>query len=317
MKTSRPTRAAPADTESALRELGIEIVGGDEYEIKGRCPMHLERTGKEDRHPSWSVNRSSGLWGCWSCGASGNFLALVMYVLDLDAWKAGKWIKNLGVSFDAVIDSLRITYDEPQELDLKGRYASYVAPPSWALKARSLSLDSCAHYGVRWNEREDQWIIPIRSLENELIGWQIVGERDRFFRNFPVGVKKGQCVFGLEIFPVNKPAVVVESPLDVARFHTAGYEGGVATYGARWTNAQIRAITEVASEIIACFDHDEAGEEATKSLIYGDKKRRSWAMHFPIWIGNYEGHDLKDIGDMTDAQIDHCVQDAKHWTEVL
>jgi DNA primase len=35
-------------------------------EFRGCCPFH------EDHSPSWSGNRTTGLWRCFGCGAQGN-----------------------------------------------------------------------------------------------------------------------------------------------------------------------------------------------------------------------------------------------------
>ena len=43
-----------------LTRLGVEIVGSRGYEIQAHCPAHLERTGKQDRNPSWYINADSG-----------------------------------------------------------------------------------------------------------------------------------------------------------------------------------------------------------------------------------------------------------------
>jgi DNA primase len=55
------------DVLATLERLGIEgKESGDEY--VARCPMHAARTGREDSHPSWSINLQTGLFLCFSCG---------------------------------------------------------------------------------------------------------------------------------------------------------------------------------------------------------------------------------------------------------
>lgn len=309
--------------ESAVLALGIELLGGDEYEVKGRCPRHVERTGREDRNPSWSVNRSSGLFGCWSCGYSGNFLFLVM---DLkyknDAFKAARWIRQFGIDLEASVESLRVWEDRREahvftpDLDLAGRYQSYIAPPEWALKERHLTAESCQMYGVKWDPAKDAWITPIKDADAKLIGWQIKAQHGRLFRNFPNGVRKGQTVFGLELLSPAISAVVLESPLDAVRLHSAGFTGGVATYGAVWTDAQLRLISEAASEMILAFDNDDAGRKATHLAIHGDKTHRAWARSCPTWVVQYDG-DAKDLGDMDDASIARTVSEPMHWSQTL
>lgn len=316
---------APADMESALVALGIELGRGDETEVHGICPKHLERTGKEDRHPSWSVNRNTGLHGCWSCGYSGNFQGLVMDLLfPNDAFRAARWVRQFGIDLQtAVVDRLYIQQpgdeDEP-DLDLAGRLAMHVDPPDWALERRNLSAESCRHYGVRWDDQRDRWIVPIRRPGGELVGWQKKAEKGRYFRNFPMKVPKGECLFGFDQFPQGGAAVLLESPLDVVRLHSAGIAGGLSTYGASWTDTQIRLVSEVAEDIVLAFDDDAGGYQATHLFLYGDpkKRRRARVNDFShVDLLNYDGIDAKDIGDMTDAEIRRAIEDRRFWMHEL
>lgn len=309
--------------ESALAALGIELGRGDEEEVHGLCPKHLERTGKEDRHPSWSVNRRTGLHGCWSCGYSGNFQGLVMDMLfPNDAWSAARWIRQFGVNLEAAVERLYIGQpgeeDEP-DLDLAGRFAMHVDPPEWALKRRNLTAEACAHYGVRWDDRRDRWIIPIRRPGGELVGWQKKAEKGRYFRNFPMKTPKGETLFGFDQFPAEGAAVLLESPLDVVRLYSAGIEGGLSTYGSSYTDAQMRLLADVAREVVLAFDDDAGGYQATYLFLRGDpkKKRPAWAPRFHVDLLNYQGIDAKDIGDMTDEEIRRAIEQRRFWLNEL
>ena len=48
------------DVEGALLRLGIEVTQRNN-ELLGLCPMHLERTGRPDSNPSWSMNADTGV----------------------------------------------------------------------------------------------------------------------------------------------------------------------------------------------------------------------------------------------------------------
>lgn len=322
------TNRAPADLESAVAALGIIIRRADENEINGYCPMHFRRTGKQDAHPSWSVNRHSGVHGCFSCGYAGNFLGLVM---DLkfrnNAFAAARWIRRFGVDLQGAVDSLRVwdeRHEQPEPAqeshDLAVRFAMYVDPPAPALAHRRATLESARHYGVRWDPERENWILPIREEDRTLIGWQIKAEDGRFFRNFPAGVKKGVTLFGLDVFPEGDPAVLVESPLDVVRLHSAGYSGGLATFGSKWTDAQLRLVCERTDELVCAFDNDDSGHQAIEALIRGDRKkqRKGWVGRMPsTWLLSYRGTNAKDIGDMTDREIERALGRREHWTELV
>lgn len=323
------TKHAPADLETAVADLGIEIRRIEEHEIVGMCPKHLERTGSQDNHPSWAVNRDTGFHNCFSCGYKGNFLGLVMDMkFRNDAFRASKWIRQYGVNLQAATQALRITWDdrrqEPEleeaDLDLGGIYAMFDDPPAQALADRELSAEACKHYGVRWEAKHASWIIPIRRPDDAvLIGWQVKADSGRFFRNFPTGVDKGRCLFGWEVFEPGTPAIVVESPLDAVRIYTAGISGAVATYGAEWTNAQMRLLVEDASELIAGFDNDKSGRKATQLLLHGDKKdkRRGYIGSIRIYLANYDGIKAKDPGEMSDEQIHDWAETSRFWATAL
>ena len=65
------------EMENILERLGIEIIGIHGDEIKGHCPAHLERKGKADSNPSWSINADTGVHNCFSCHFKGNVLTLI------------------------------------------------------------------------------------------------------------------------------------------------------------------------------------------------------------------------------------------------
>jgi DNA primase len=126
-------------------------------------------------------------------------------------------------------------------------------------------------------------------------------------------------LFGYEVFPLDAPAVLVESPLDVVRMHTAGLSGGLATYGAEWTDAQMRLILEVASELIIGFDNDKGGHKAAQLLLHGDKKdkRRGYIGSIRCFLANYDGIKAKDPGEMTDEQIHDWAETSRFWAVSL
>ena len=68
------------EMESVLQGLGIEVVGSRGWEVQGMCPGHKERTGHEDRNPSWYINAESGAHICFSCGFKGNLNSLIAYL---------------------------------------------------------------------------------------------------------------------------------------------------------------------------------------------------------------------------------------------
>jgi hypothetical protein len=246
---------------------------------------------------------------CFSCGFRGPFVLLVEHMLKCDRDDAVGWIRARGG-----IERVKRTLDESKGLRLLTRdttlqineasLALFVDPPAEALAKRGLSLASVQHYGILWDAAKDRWITPIRDPNTgKLWGWQ--AKNERYFSNFPKQVTKSQTLFGLEQF-VEGPAIVIESPLDVPRIFTAGVEGGLSSYGAGVSEAQMKIVQAITDECIVGLDNDKDG--TTYSRWLNDTYGKSMILRFL----NYADFDeeIKDPGNMTDDQILHSIDTA-------
>lgn len=307
------------DVETALLRLGIEVSQRNN-ELLGLCPMHLERTGRPDSHPSWSMNADTGVHHCFSCGYRGTLLTLVAEInefqtewgrLDFDAAK--DWLRsNIEVNFELLAKQLEeaknsyVAVSKPVEMS-EARLAVFTAPPQWALDARQLTADACEKHGVKWDGKN--WITPIRNPEtNALMGWQEKGQGHRHFRNRPTGVQKSKCLFGLDVW-AGGTMIVVESPLDVVRLSSLGVDGGVSTYGALVSEDQL-SLMRKADKLIFAFDNpriDPAGLTAMKDML---KRTRLQGME--CWFVKYTDELHKDIGDMPENSVQLLIQNASH-----
>jgi 5S rRNA maturation endonuclease (ribonuclease M5) len=307
----------PGNVYACMEELGIEIISVSDDEITGKCPAHLERTGKVDRHPSWSVNAETGVHNCFSCGFSGNFVGLAAYCLGPDQ-DAVDWVRKRGGVERAkrVLDKHRgvtineLTHHEDTTLNVnEASLALFVDPPEEALAKRGLTLESAQYYGVLWDEASGSWITPVRApYSDRLLGWQ--QKNERFFRNRPKDMEKSKALFGLSEWVAESPEpeaamVLVESPLDVLRLHSAGIHGGVSSYGAEVSDEQMRLIISESDRLLVAMDNDKAG------IVTNKKLKRHYAHRIRMTFLSYDHcPDLKDIGDMTDAQIHKAVNES-------
>jgi DNA primase len=309
------------DVQQALTRLGV-LTEQRNRELQGYCPMHLERVGREDHNPSWSMNSETGVHHCFSCGYKGTLLTLVAEVrelktswdrLDLDAAK--EWLRaNVEVDFEQLskqLEEMRESYvslARPVEMS-EARLAVFDEVPDWALQARGLSKEACWAHGVMWDRRQEAWITPIRSAETDkLLGWQEKGQSNRVFRNRPTGVKKSTTLFGLDVW-LGGTMVIVESPLDVVKLSSTKLSQGVSTFGASISAEQV-ALFRKAEKLIFAFDNpsiDKAGEKASKDMFSLSKE-----LGFECWFFNYGSTGVKDIGDMGYEQIEYGITKAKH-----
>lgn len=295
------------NVEATIEALQIDgQIRGDEF--VGHCPMHFKRTGREDAHPSWSINLDTGLFICFSCGYRGSIITLIADLkgISFDEAKSHTVKPDLQTTI-AKIPGAYIPTAKPEAIK-ESRLAQFASPPSWARRRRNLTKDACDMYGVKWNYLTESWIVPIRdSVSDDLIGWQEKSETERIFRNFPSGVKKSQTLFGYDIFPGGR-MVVVESPLDAVRLWSDGVTGAVSTFGAIVSKQQIMLMS-AADEVVFALDNpfrDDAGRKSSVQLLTETKGVLKSVRFF-----DYSGIEAKDPGDMTHDQIIKGITHAK------
>lgn len=280
------------DLSTVLVELGVAVKRVGEKEISGCCPVHLKRTGHHDKSPSWSMNATTGLWICYSCGARGTLSGLVseltgteQSVLDVHAF-----LINAGLQRLYAVDA-----EEPQpEVDWVS-YSRFGDVPEHLLANRQLDAHTARVFGIKWDDTNRCWVIPIVAPTGELMGWQ--SKKKGWVRNFPIGVKKSHTLFGIERFR-GTTAILVESPLDVVRLSIVAPHSGLATFGTQVSNTQLSLLSAVAHRVIVAMDNDEAGIEASKKLFKSLPRFNGGV----LWL-DYSHTSVKDIGEMTDDDI--------------
>ena len=282
-----------------LTSIGVEITNVGEREIGGRCPVHIARTGKADGSPSWSMNAATGAWICFSCGARGSLMGLVQDLTGSDqpAYDYYATIATMG------LERLTMpTVVHRQEADIV-QYSKFADIPQEALQKKNLTEDACSKHAVRWDTKNECWVLPLFTRERELLGWQ--SKKSGWVRNYPVGVKKSETLFGIERFK-GGTAILLESPLDVVRLTSINSEvQGLASFGAAISTTQVNLLEQYADRLIVAMDNDEAGVLAAKKLFDSLPRFRKGV----LWL-NYDGIDAKDIGDMADEQIVEAISSA-------
>lgn len=277
--------------------LGVDyMVHGDE--ATALCPAH------EDRRPSWSVNTSTGMHHCFSCGFGGPFSRLVEAVLGISRREAEQWMLRRAAASSAPSRAITARAPSVGESDL----VFFTPPPAAELARRHLDAASCAELGILWDGERDCWVLPIRDpLDNTLWGWQ-EKYAGGLVRNRPRSVVKSRAVFGVREVP-NGPLVVVESPLDVARLRTAGYSSGVSTYGAAASYQQLMVIRYArGKDILMAFDNDMAGRKVSREVH--QMCPLLTAAHVRFFNYDAVGRYAKDIGDMTDEEIKRGIENS-------
>ncbi len=116
-------------------------------------------------------------------------------------------------------------------------------------------------------------MFPIIDVRGNVIGFggRILDDTKPKYLNSPETevFNKSQNLFGLNIAKNKKDdrLILVEGFLDVISLHQAGITNAVATLGTSLTQEQTRIIKRYASEVVICYDTDEAGIKATLRAI--------------------------------------------------
>lgn len=244
------------------------------------------------------MNVDSGLWRCFTCQARGNLSMLISELTDdpADLWNIQSYVITSGLrrltADEAVYDE-----DVQEEVDWI-KYNQFAPLPQPIIELRNFDPTVAQRYGIRWDTVNKATTVPIVSALGELKGWQ--AKKEGLVRNLPHGVNKGNTLFGIER-AYGDTAVLVESPLDVVRFHSVIHDTAInclSSFGANLSVDQTRMLSRFDNVIIA-LDHDKAGNDETRRLrkIQAMQPRKS----LKYW--NYHIDDPKDIGEMTDNQI--------------
>ena len=312
------------DIEYVLDTLGIE------YETRGVeanaiCPMHRERTGKEDHSPSWWINTETGAHICFSCHYKGSLLQLICDVVPFKSrgWggvveynyaEAKAWLAKIyEVTPDKLMEmfsTIRTRVDAlPKPIPMsEARLAVFIEPPAEELAKRNIDSNAARYYGIVWDSNKSEWILPVRdSHTGELLGWQEKGTVNRTFRNHPAGLKMSSTLFGIHNLQDGE-VVLVESPLDCARMHSAGIRNVLAICGSNISENQFKLIRS-ADRIIAAFDNpkvDKAGKSASDSL---SKLANKYGVNLVFF--NYGDTGKKDPGDLTESEIEWGISNAQ------
>lgn len=286
------------DLVDVLEDVGVEVhkITGDE--IQCRCPVHHRTKGRESHRFTFYLNIDTGLWHCFTCGARGNLYQLISdLTTDLgQLWKIQSHLITQGLRR---LDPEEAKYDESVTPDLDWMsYAQFSPLPKSVLKNRNLDPEVAIRYGIRWDTKLKATLTPIVSPLGELRGYQ--QKKQGWVNNYPSGVHKRDTLFGIER-AFAPTAILLESPLDVARFHSV-YDGmdyrAVASFGANVSHEQLALLYRRFDRLVVALDNDDAGRKETKRLV---RLVPSFRGGLAYW--NYAPDDPKDIGEMSDTQI--------------
>lgn len=305
---------SPSHMRSIVRQLGLHIVSETSNDFLCLCPFHGNR-----HTPSFSVSHQKGLYLCFnpSCGVSGNIVELVKNITKRNDFEAMRFImstkqESIGNFEDELSEVLdeQADFDEfPQDtLDKLHLQLLNSSRAQDYFNGRGINLESMKHFKLGFSENQDMVTVPVHSpdgLPVGLVGRSIEGKS---FKN-SIKLPRNKTMFNIHRAKRSSPTViVVESSFDAIKVHSAGYPNVVATLGGSMSKINIQNLNKNFVKIIIMTDADQAGRDLGNTITtYLKNKEILWA-HYSNDI--LYPHGAKDVGDMTEKEINVCIENA-------
>jgi DNA primase len=290
----------PIDLLRVLEQAGVQRLYDGRQEISGLCPNPQHN----DTKPSWSINKTTYLHHCFSCGYSGTLQGLLTELTgsappDLETTlKSEGFLQQMAKARLDPVETLADTVPLLTEWSL-ANLLSHV--PEKLLALRKLIRSAIDFFQVRYDREAREWVLPIRSPAGQLWGAQY--RRVGSVMTRPTGIQKSMTLFGLSAIQRYEEAVLVESPLDAVRLFGIGIPA-VASLGAFVSDDQVQLLARNFGTVYMALDNDKAGRQgasfATQAL------RRRGAAVIP-WryegMTDEDGRKAKDPGDAADDEM--------------
>ena len=294
-------RAMPIEEVAA--KLGIEV-----GRHKVLCPFH------QDRHPSLHFDIKRNRYKCFSCGASGNVIDLVMRYMNISFKDAVEWMTNGNIQFEPKPQQTSYDKEKKEDVSVDTDYLNTLIknPIINAEAARFLyderKIDSrivkwCGISSIsqptpcwRWGKAfydGPSLLIPYRDVDGKLLSVQgrYMGKEDKPRFRFPRGSHVGMY---------NKPVIrrlkpgdelwIAEGPSDCWALLSAGHKAVAIPSATSLTKADIGLLREELPEGVSLHMYPDNDEPGMK--LFEDLKR---------WFPQLKGHVLpegcKDFGE--------------------
>ena len=258
------------------------------------CPFHAN-----NRTPAGEVDKSSGIFFCFSCHKVADFVELVMHTSGRTYFESIRYIKSKEQETDLEQDIEKKLYAKPDytqfdELTIKRLNNQALESPRAMryFSGRLLTEDSVKKFSLGFSEKQDMVTIPVASPDGMTVGFVGRSVEGKDFKNTP-GLPKSKILFNLHRVKISDRVYVVESSFDAIRLDQCGFPA-VATLGSNVSNIQIELLQKYFNNIIVIADNDEAGGNMKTKII--DKLGSRVSV---IQLNK----EYKDIGDMADEEI--------------
>lgn len=258
------------NVEDILKDLGITYQESGKG-LKILCFFH------EEKIPSLSIDKSSGIWHCFSCGKAGNIFTLIKYLSGIEGIEALRYLKDY-VKINNTTEDIYLKLKEKIIGKIPIRKIVKV-PKNRKISSHPYLIQRGIYQQEieEWDMREvleppyKSWIlIPISQngiLRNYFLR-DTIKNRKRY-SNLP----RKDILFGIDkAFDFNKPIYIVEGIFDLIFLRRVGVQV-VASLSNRLYTEQIELLKNY-KEVILVPDNDLPGlylVNDARTLLYNTK----------------------------------------------
>lgn len=237
-----------------------------QHQLRGRCPLH----GGEGRE-TFHVNTAEQVFHCFSCGAGGSVLDLVVAVEGCGLREAAQKLSALGGVRGNVARLQKTTVTKKTKLvpPLKFRLRGVDVRHPY-LASRGISEATASEFGIGFYAgpglMSQRLVIPIDDEAGRLVGYcgrSLGGSEPRY--RFPAGFAKSQLLFNLHRASATQQSsvIVVEGFFDCLKVYEAGFTSVVALMGIALYEHQRRLLLQRFRQVVLMLDGDATGRRAS------------------------------------------------------
>ena len=315
------TQYAVSQVKAIVKALGLHETSEANNNLLMYCPFHSNR-----HTASFSISCENGAWLCYNpaCGESGNLIELVKRILHKNDFEALRFISSKQnealENFDELLSGLmedKPEFEEFPKETLNKLHTEIISTQEGKdyFKSRGIDNQSIIDFELGYSKNMGMVTVPVHSPDGIPIG--IVGRsiEGKSFKN-STNLPKSKTMFNIHrAKKIGSNVIVVESSFDAIRVHQAGFPNVVATLGGSLSSEQQRLLNKYFSTIVIMTDADEAGRELGLSIANRlNTKDILWASYD---YGKIYPHDAKDVGDMTDQEIQQCIKNSVSHIEYV
>lgn len=260
---------------NTLSSYDVHDDGDGDY--RARCP-HM--SGSKNRR-GFRINKR-GSWICYTCGARGDIIALLMQVNHLSFKQAkdlagdeSSHTRMLDVSLLPPIPSYEERFSPPPYTYLRdASIAVFTEVLPVYLLQRGFSASVLRKYEIGYDEQRHKIVIPVRDVNKRIVGltYRIDYDRDKEqpSKYWHDNLDKAAHLYGLHMWVGVRRRVmcVTEGQLDTCRLHQLGL-ASVGIMGSDISSKQVALLVKYAKvdRIVLAFDNDDPGRAATRRAI--------------------------------------------------